>query len=763
MVTIKQVAQEAGVSIATVSFYLNKKPVSEEKALRIEAAIRKLNYVVQSSGHDMRIKRNSDIAILFPNVLDPYYEKLINSIKGYLSNQGRDFTFSLSDDDLESESKALMRAIGRRFAGIILYTCQPDNAEVFRLLTACDIPFVLIDRKPEGLACNFVSCDNLGLFHAVVRQCLARGEEDIRLVAGPLGFNENQAAVDGFTKALAEANAAGARERVLSVVPTRENGFRAGVRLLENGSRPQAVLTTSYLLAEGLLYAFRLHRVDVGKETVIITSGDCVDDVFYYNPLILKAPRSAFDIGETASRLLLQNIRRPDQFQKQRIILPSPLEPNSFRSEPTVIRAPAALKLRERLNVLVLDDESTMYTLQRLMVDFSRREPTDVRLIGVHPARLYDHIMETLSRPDANIDCLLYDIPWLIDFIAKGFLLPLDGLLKQYQVNVEQYVPGVFHSTSRFNGHFYSLPYIATTQMLFYRRDLFHEPHLERQFETTYGLPLTYPRTWQDFVRVARFFTQRYNAKSPVRYGHAFDLYNPSLILCSLWTRLWALGGGLYDASGRLSLTSPPVLAAVRNLLECVSAAHPHVTEHPVEAVEKLLTGEVAMACVFINFATPIVDRFKASARTGVVGYANIPGGCPVMGGWAFAIPKQSRLPETAFRFIRWASGADIAIPHAILGGQSPHLSTYRNYDMLSLYPWLSKAQAELTSARTRNASVEHTHPLYLQERVESVIASELLTLIHKAISDDAPGDAEIERALRTAETTVNHTPGCRL
>ncbi|MDR1263330.1 MAG: extracellular solute-binding protein [Oscillospiraceae bacterium] len=758
MVTIREVAKEAGVSIATVSFYLNGKPVSEEKCLRIEEAVRNLNYVVRSGARDLRVKHNDEIGILFPNVADPYYEKVISSIKGYLSYQGRAFSFSLSDDDAQSETDTLLRLIGRNCAGIILCTCQPENTDIFRLLEASGIPFALIDRKPDALDCNFVGCDNRALFYQLTRKWATREPTGIHLISGPLAFDDNRAAFDGFAAALTEFGVECTSKYALPVTPTRENGFRAGIRLLENGNRPRVILTTSYLLAEGLLYALRLYQVRVSEEVTIVTSGDSVDDVFYCNPYIHKAPKPAFELGETAARMLLQNIRAPQEFRKQSILLPCPTPSSSAKPREIVQARPP-----KEINVLILDDESTMYTLQRLMKDFHACDNTRVRFIGVHPAKMYDHIMGTLSRSGADTDVVLCDIPWLADFAGKDLLLPLDSFLKRYSVNIDQYVPGVFNATSRFNSHYYSLPYIATTQMLFYRRDLFHDERLRRLYEKAYGLPLATPKTWSDYLRTARFFTQAINPKSPVRYGHAMDMYNPSLTLCSLWPRLWASGGELYDDDGMLSLRTPAIIKAVRNLLDCVCAAHPYVTAHPVAAVEKLLSGEVAMACTFLNYATPIVDKFKASARAGKVGYARIPGGVPVMGGWSFAIPAKSRAPEAAFQFIRWASSADIAIPHAILGGQSPHLSTYRNYDMLSLYPWLSKAQTELSNARTRTASSGRARPRYLQERVESIIADELLALIRRMSSGETLSDADIEAALRNAETLVQRAQACRL
>lgn len=86
MPTIKDVARLAGVSISTVSNYLNNKPnLSAETAVRIQAAIDCLHYVAQDSAREVKRGCIDDVGVILPNISEPYLEKLMAGVKGFLS------------------------------------------------------------------------------------------------------------------------------------------------------------------------------------------------------------------------------------------------------------------------------------------------------------------------------------------------------------------------------------------------------------------------------------------------------------------------------------------------------------------------------------------------------------------------------------------------------------------------------------------------------------------------------------------------------
>jgi Transcriptional regulators len=755
MATIKDVAKEAGVSIATVSYYLNKKPVSEEKSKKIYEAIKKLNYFVNSPGRDLRIK-NKEIGIIMPNIYDQYYEKIINSLKGFFTYRNKSIRLELSDDNPESETRSLISCIGKKSPGIILYSCQPDNQEAFDMLQASGIPFVLIDRKPPDFDCNFVGCDNFRLFYNLADNLLRRGSQNLALVCGPQNYTENIKARDGFLAAL-EAHGSSINEaNIIYTRSIRENGFLAGMQLVESADTiPSAVLTTSFKLAEGLRYAFGINRINAGTDVLIITSGDSEDDVFYNDPTIIKTSRPAFEIGETAGKILLQNIKSPVVFDTKQVVINDTFDLNNLPSGNTNnAKKRIAIPVHEEaINILLPDEFGSTDGLKRLLIDFYSKENISVNIQYKNMDDLYKYITSDL-KTGSDVDVFLFDIPWFQDLVEKNVLLCLDDYITENALDTSQYVSEILDHSSRYNGHYYSLPHIASTQLLFYRKDLFNDEHLAQQFESQYKIPLTPPKDWVQYSTISRYFTKEFNPLSPVDYGNSMVFYRTTMYICEFLPRLWSYGGNLYDKSGSPSLVNAPAKKAVKNLLECVVTACPDVFSHPVDSVDRFISGKTAMLITFFNFAASIADKLK-SAVLSKIGYTSIPGSIPVMGGWCLGINKLSKHPESAFKFIKWATSADIAIPNTILGGQSPQLKTYRNYDLLSLYPWLSKGLSEFPNARKRQPPIKGNHFCYSEETVEKIIANELKILIQQTINGQIPDYSAIEKALYNAETEI--------
>jgi multiple sugar transport system substrate-binding protein len=753
MATIKDVAKTAGVSIATVSYYLNKKRVSEKTAKKVADAIKELNYIASSSGRTLRA-REKNIGIVFPNIKDPYLEKIFHGIKGYFQYHEIPFFFELSDDNPEKELSIITDFIGKRVSGIILYSCQSQDFTMLDTIEKNEIPYVLIDRKPENYDGNFIGCDNYELCRKLTTGFISKGYSNLLLVTGPEQFQENKVASQAFLECCKEA-----KEDIsytyLQTKPVREGGFRIMFDFFQTSAEiPQVILTTSYKLAEGIRYALELNKISVKSSMLLVSSGDSVDDVFYHDTSILKTSRNAFKIGETTARLLLKNCDSPKIFEPEQIIVKDPednlrIPPLSpYIGKSTII----STEFEKSLTVLLIDDNDSVHSLQSLLVDFQVREHIKIKIKKILPELLYDFLIKNIHDPDSDIDIFLFDLPWLEYLAHHNYLMPLNDFIQTNQEAFRHFIPGILETYGKVDDTYYALPYMCSTQLLFYRKDLFSDKFLNRKFEEQYKLPLEPPKNWAYYKSICEFFTKSINPYSPTNYGHAMDLAYTEEGLGSFYPRLWAANETLFTRQGKPKFNTLGARSAIRNILQCTSYAHPdYFSDRPINTLEKLIQGEVVMAITYYNYATTLVNKADPSC-IGKIGWASIPGNNPVLGGWSFGINPSCKNPEEAMKFISWASCKELAVAHTILGGQSPSQGTYQNYDILSLYPWLSKAVSSLSTAKKRKIPSAASERGYSENIVEDVLFSHISNLIQEAEGGVEIDSYQIEKALTKAE-----------
>lgn len=151
--TMKDVAKEAGVALGTVSKVVNGLPVGDSYRIRVESAIRKLNYQVNSYAQGLKANKTHTVALLIPNVIDPFYASLTYHINVALMKRRYRMLLCSTDYDPKQEQDYVMMAQQNKVDGIIGLTYNPD------LIVDESTPFVAIDRS-MGSRIPCVACDN---------------------------------------------------------------------------------------------------------------------------------------------------------------------------------------------------------------------------------------------------------------------------------------------------------------------------------------------------------------------------------------------------------------------------------------------------------------------------------------------------------------------------------------------------------------------------------------------------------------------------
>ncbi|WP_085656940.1 LacI family DNA-binding transcriptional regulator [Pseudomonas sp. B11(2017)] len=321
MATIKDVAALAGISYTTVSHVVNKtRPVSEEVRLKVEAAIKSLDYVPSAVARSLKAKTTATIGLLVPNSLNPYFAELARGIEDYCERNGYCVILCNSDDDPEKQRNYLRVLLEKRIDGLIVASAGGDDGLV-QGLTGVKTPMVIVDRGLDGVDADLVRIDHEYGAYLATRHLLELGHRDIATIGGPVSTSVAQMRLAGFRRAMDEAGGTVSPGRVLESDFTSTGGYNAAALLLE-GNPPTAIFAGNDMIGIGVLRAAAERNVRVPTELSVIGFDDIQMSRYVY-PALTTVGQSILQLGEMAAEVLLRRIASPSLATDQRIVTPS--------------------------------------------------------------------------------------------------------------------------------------------------------------------------------------------------------------------------------------------------------------------------------------------------------------------------------------------------------------------------------------------------------------------------------------------------------
>lgn len=691
MATIKDVAQMAGVSIATVSNYLNHtKPVSKEISKKIQYAVDKLHYAQNQNARNLKAQINTDIGIILPNLNDSYYVQLFQGIKSYFQNMDYYLNLAFSENIPEFERSIVKNLLKKQLCGLFLVSCQPDNWKFYYdNITSKNIPLVLIDRNIHSLDANFVSFNNRVLIRDMAEHLLNSGFKNIYLMTGPENFDSENECIRGFCDAFSKHGDSPAPSCFLKTDMSKEDAFRKTIHLLKE-QQPEAFIATSESLSSGIIEGITILGYSI-NDIPVFTLGEEHWNLQTHSFATTAIVRPAIKLGHTASKLLMEQLKSPLTKETERIVLSgcrsrvSPQKLEILAKKHSLASAYKGKKSPQKtINILMLDTPQ-VHSHIGLLHNFENRTGISVNVTIQPHHRLYETILknhrsETLSA----YDVIMYDIPWMTSLASENILEDITP--KMSSIDTDIFLPGCLKYYSFFNGHYYGIPFMYAPQVLYYRKDLFEDFNLKAKYERENNISLRPPATLKEFNTICDFFTTKTDV---VPYGTSIPTAYSECLTPEIYMRLRAFGGTIFNSNGQVCLDTAQSLKAYINFIRSIKSAKPdYRTATDVSVVQDFLSGETAMLISYPPFFTDITD-FRKNSIIGSIGYHLIPGRAPLLGGWSLGISSRSSHKDEAFEFLKWTCDEQITNYSTLLGGLPATNSTYLNDELAELYPWL--------------------------------------------------------------------------
>ncbi|NTV61975.1 MAG: LacI family transcriptional regulator [Oscillochloris sp.] len=316
MATIKDVAERANVSTATVSYVLNGTgTVGEATRQRVLAAVADLGYLPSHAARSLR-SRSQTLGLLLPTraarLSDPALAEVVDGLACAAAARGYFLLLANVADDQPEEvlGERLLRS--GRVDGLVLLDLRADDARLQHLLTL-DAPLVCAGPPQAGQGGLCVGLDRYGGARTAMQHLLGLGHRRIAQIAPPSDLAESEVFLQGYADALADVGIELDPAYTVESGRAEADGVAAMQELLALPEPPSAVVAASDTLAFGAMHALREAGIAVGREIALVGCGDLPLAAHTHPPLTtLRAPRHALGAA-MADRLIARVERRSPQ------------------------------------------------------------------------------------------------------------------------------------------------------------------------------------------------------------------------------------------------------------------------------------------------------------------------------------------------------------------------------------------------------------------------------------------------------------------
>ncbi|MBP1082010.1 LacI family transcriptional regulator [Bacillus capparidis] len=307
-ITIKDIAQMAGVSIATVSRVINNsKPVNHDVRIRVLKAMEQTNFLPNAMARNLAKKESLLLGVMVPEVKNTVLDDLINGINQVSRLYGYNIMLSLTAGTLENELHYFNMFREIQADGIILAS-ENLKEELVKGIKVSNIPLILVGRDSLDTVPT-VHVDNVTAAYEAVTYLIQQGHRKIamlRVRSGDIASGDHR--YQGYVRALNEAGISIYKDWVVESGISVEDGITSMRKICEAESMPTAIFCATDRIAIGAMN----YLLEIGlrvPEDVSIFGFDGIDMSSFIRPKLSTVKYSAEEIGMTAARNLIKLIR----------------------------------------------------------------------------------------------------------------------------------------------------------------------------------------------------------------------------------------------------------------------------------------------------------------------------------------------------------------------------------------------------------------------------------------------------------------------
>lgn len=313
-ITIKEIAKEAGVSIATVSMILNNKDknITSATRMRVLDVVKKYNYVPNAMAGSLVTQRTHIVGLILPDITNPFFPGIARGAEDKANESGYSIIFCNTDDKLEVEEKYI-ETLTKKMADGIIIAHSSSSEKMSEILERCKVPIILIDRDfySENIR-GKVLVNNLEGAYKGVTYLINKGYKKIAYLSGSLKTRTARDRLDGYKKALSD-NSLEYDEKLIKYGEYRIDWGKNGINeLLFENKNFDCIFCGNDLIAVGAIKELKKNGYNIPEDIGVMG----FDDIYLaglVEPSLTTVRQPNYQMGYQAMELLLKTLSTPDK------------------------------------------------------------------------------------------------------------------------------------------------------------------------------------------------------------------------------------------------------------------------------------------------------------------------------------------------------------------------------------------------------------------------------------------------------------------
>lgn len=321
--TIRDIKQKTGLSLATISKFLNGGNVLPENRKKIENAIQELHYEVNEIARGLVTNKTRTIGIVVFSIESLFSGTMLRYIGDVLRKKGYGLLICDSCNDERIEADNIRFLLGKKVDGMIIIPVS-DRSDFLAPAKQRNIPVVLLDRSIDGAECDSVRIDNRTAARKAVRKILQEGNTKIAVIYSGKEYTGLER-YKGFCDVMEENGLTIPKSYRKRGVHSIEHGYDSMKELLELMEKPEAVFMTNYEITLGAIMALQ-ESEEYSLKDFFVMGFDNLHLTHLVDSKIHMVVQPMRQLAENAAELLLKRVEGEDREAHMEMVLEATLE-----------------------------------------------------------------------------------------------------------------------------------------------------------------------------------------------------------------------------------------------------------------------------------------------------------------------------------------------------------------------------------------------------------------------------------------------------